>query len=90
VANLVCVQQEINIKIGSKNPNDYVAAIFQQCESGEPIYGVITDPGELGANFQANALPQDQNLYHIDHYEDFLSRRREAMAEKIKRYYQKL
>lgn len=90
VANLVCVQQEINIKIGSKNPNDYMAAIFQQCQTGQPIYGVITDPGELAANFQANALPQDQNLYHIDHYEDFLSRRREAMAEKIKRYYQKL
>ena len=90
VANLVCVQQEINIKIGSKNPNDYMAAIFQQCQTGQPIYGVITDPGELAANFQANALPQDQNLYHIDHYEDFLSRRREAMAEKIKHYYQKL
>lgn len=90
VANLVCVQQEINIKIGSKNPNDYMAAIFQQCQIGQPIYGVITDPGELAANFQANALPQDQNLYHIDHYEDFLSRRREAMAEKIKHYYQKL
>ena len=90
VANLVCVQQEINIKIGSKNPNDYMAAIFQQSQTGQPIYGVITDPGELAANFQANALPQDQNLYHIDHYEDFLSRRREAMAEKIKHYYQKL
>lgn len=90
VANLVCVQQEINIKIGSKNPSDYMAAIFQQCQTSQPIYGVITDPGELAANFQANALPQDQNLYHIDHYEEFLSRRREAMAEKIKRYYQKL
>ena len=90
VANLVCVQQEINIKIGSKNPADYMAAIFQQCETGEPVYGVITDKDELATNFQANALPQDQNLYHIDHYEDFLNRRREAMAEKIKHYYQKL
>ncbi|MBF5056738.1 hypothetical protein Y5W_02032 [Alcanivorax sp. 521-1] len=90
VANLACVQQEINIKIGSKNPVDYVADIFQHCQAGQPLYGVITDPGELAANFQANALPQDQNLYHIDHYEDFLARRREAMAEKIKRYYQKL
>lgn len=90
VANLACVQQEINIKIGSKNPVDYVADIFQHCQAGQPLYGVITDPDELAANFQANALPQDQNLYHIDHYEDFLARRREAMAEKIKRYYQKL
>ncbi len=90
VANLACVQQEINIKIGSKNPVDYVADIFRHCQAGQPLYGVITDPGELAANFQANALPQDQNLYHIDHYEDFLARRREAMAEKIKRYYQKL
>jgi len=90
VANLACVQQEINIKIGSKDPCDYVADIFQHCQAGQPLYGVITDPGELAANFQANALPQDQNLYHIDHYEDFLARRREAMAEKIKRYYQKL
>lgn len=90
VANLACVQQEINIKIGSKDPCNYVADIFQHCQAGQPLYGVITDPAELAANFQANALPQDQNLYHIDHYEDFLARRREAMAEKIKRYYQKL
>ena len=90
VANLACVQQEINIKIGSKDPCDYVADIFQHCQAGQPLYGVITDPDELAANFQANALPQDQNLYHIDHYQDFLARRREAMAEKIKRYYQKL
>ena len=90
VANLVMVQQEINIKIGNRAPIDYMNSVFGQCESGDPVYGVITDRTELLENLAANGLPSELGCYDFDHYDVFLASRRKAMAKKVKDYYWKL
>src|SRR5690606_24885741 len=50
IANYVYVQQEVNIKIGDKAPTDYLAEVFKQCETGQPVYGGINSKEELVKN----------------------------------------
>jgi len=90
VANFVYLQQEVNIKIGNKPPADYINTVFTQCESGEPIYGAITDKEQLLENLIINCLPANIKAYQFDNYEVFLEERRKSMANKIKTYYQSL
>ncbi|TYC63825.1 DUF262 domain-containing protein [Marinobacter sp. BW6] len=87
VANFVYVQQEVNIKIGDKPPASYMETIFGQCETGNPMLGAITDFAKLQENLKANCLPAHLEDYAPERYEEFLSQRRVAMAEKIKGYY---
>jgi len=90
VANFVYLQQEINIKVGDKAPVDYISAVFDQCNTGEAVYGAITELDDLKTNFSSNCLPFDIEEYRFENYEDFLVKRRTLMAEKIKKYYQSL
>jgi hypothetical protein len=90
VANFVYVQQEVNIKIGHKAPTDYIKSVFNQCETGEPVYGAICDIKRLKENLEINCLPEDINEYEYENYENFLLKRRELMSKKIKSYYQAL
>lgn len=90
VANYVYVQQEVNIKIGDRNPAEYMKQVLNQCEQGEANFGAITKADDLTDNLQANCLPEDISLYEFDQYEAFLEWRRKAMAQKIKAYYQGL
>ncbi|OAI20826.1 hypothetical protein A1359_20275 [Methylomonas lenta] len=87
VANFVYLQQEVNIKIGDKAPVEYMKIAFQQCETKEPVYGVITSTEQLKENLKRNCLPTAIEDYEMDNYEQFLVTRRKAMAEKIKAYY---
>lgn len=87
VANFVYLQQEVNIKIGDKAPVEYMKIAFQQCETKEPVYGVITSTEQLNENLKRNCLPTAIEDYEMDNYEQFLVTRRKAMAEKIKAYY---
>ncbi len=90
VANFVYVQQEVNIKIGDKAPIDYINTVFNQCETGEAVYGAICDKNTLKHNLEVNCLPDELADYEYDNYENFLLKRRELMAHKIKSYYQAL
>lgn len=87
VANFVYLQQEVNIKIGDRAPVEYIKIAFQQCETKEPVYGVITSTEQLAENLKRNCLPTAIEDYEMDNYEQFLVTRRKAMAEKIKAYY---
>ena len=87
VANFVYLQQEVNIKIGDRPPADYMKAIFNQCQNGEPVYGAIVSTETLQGNLRANCLPEGLEAYASEEYEAFLANRRVAMAEKIKGYY---
>lgn len=87
VANFVYLQQEVNIKIGDKAPADYMATIFKQCETGEPVLGAITNLDKLQDNLAVNCLPTELESYAPENYEEFLAQRRVAMAEKIRGYY---
>lgn len=90
VANFVYLQQEINIKIGDKEPALYIQEALDQCESYELKYGAINDLEELRLNLEVNSLPTDIILYNLNRYEEFLQDRRIKMASKIKKYYKGL
>lgn len=90
IANFVYLQQEINIKIGKKAPNDYFAQILEQCNSGEVKYGGITDLECLKVNLAQNCIPESIFQMTLDDYPAFLEERRKLMAKKIEAYYNSL
>ena len=87
IANFVYLQQEVNIKIGDKPPVEYIKATYDQCDTQQPVYGVITSKEQLEENLRRNCLPVSLAEYEMDNYEQFLVNRRKAMAQKIKDYY---
>ena len=87
IANYVVMQGEINIAIGNAPPASYFSALWQQCESGRPRYGGITDADELRGNLQAHCIPQGMDKTEVDDYDRFLKERRLLMAGKIRDYY---
>ena len=90
IANYVFLQQEINIKISDNAPSDYMAKVYEQCETKQPIYGGITDVDALAENLRQNCIPVDFERMDIDDYTSFLEQRRQLMAEKMKAYYYSL
>jgi len=90
LANLVYTQQEINIKIGHKEPKDYFKIILKQCNGGSLKYGGITEIKELKENLKQNCVPELIFDATLDDYEKFLEQRRVLMAKKIKEYYKSL
>ncbi len=90
VANFVYLQQEVNIKIGNKPPIEYINSVMEQCDSGHPVYGAITDKEQLIKNLQINCLPVNLDDYQFENYDSFLLERRKRMAKKIKAYYSSL
>lgn len=90
IANFVYLQQEINIKIGKKAPNEYFREILSQCEGGEVKYGGITDLDSLCINLEQNCIPESIFDMTIEHYPEFLEQRRRLIAKKIERYYKSL
>lgn len=87
IANYVFLQQEINIKIGSSAPCEYMPQVYRQCETGEPIYGGIVSSKELKENLRQNCIPTGFESMDIRDYERFLELRRKMIAEKIEAYY---
>lgn len=91
VANYALTQQEINIKIGDKNPAEYFAQVLAQCESGNLIFGGIQNKADLLENFKENCIPVELVLSgSLNDYSLFLAERRVLMAKKIRDYYQQL
>lgn len=90
VANYVYVQQEINIKVGKRSPQEYIGKIRQQCLDGNLVYGGIDNLSEFEQNLEANCIPSNIHEMAFENYQDFLSERRLMMAQKIKTYYQGL
>ncbi len=90
VANYVMLQQEINIAIGDKAPDEYMAKVVEQCETGQLCYGGIADRASLEANLSENCIPPEFLSMTVADYPAFLEKRRARMAEKIRRYYESL
>jgi hypothetical protein len=87
IANYVFMQQEVNISIGNKAPQDYFAEILDQCKGGDLKYGGIASLEELKINLQSNCIPDSIYTMTLEHYDDFLKSRRQLMAEKMRAYY---
>lgn len=86
IANYVMAQSEINIAIGSKEPQKYFNELRSQCNGGESKYGAIKNIDELKENFKMNCIPEEI-LENDLPYENFLEKRRVLMANKIKEYF---
>jgi len=90
IANYALTQSEINIQIGDRAPEDYFGVLKQQCSGGTQKFGAITDRDEMRDNLKMNCIPKYMLDKRIPSYEEFLSDRRQLMAQKIKQYYENL
>ena len=90
IANYVYLQAEINVKISAAAPKDYMSVVLRQCETGEPVYGGITDLGQLRKNLEENCVPEDFAKMGVEDYPRFLEQRRILMARKIRKFYESL
>ena len=91
LANLVVMQKEINIAIGDTAPTKYFLDLQTGCRDGKPPYGVgIDNIDELQANLNAHCIPHTDDPTIFENYEGFLEKRRELMADKIRKYYESL
>jgi hypothetical protein len=84
------MQQEINIKVGSKPPGDYMKAVLESIEAGAMKYGAISSKEDLAINLKENAIPESILSGRVDNFEDFLQERRVMMANIIETYYKRL
>ena len=87
VANYAYTQSEINIKIGKKAPVEYFTDVKEQCNGSDVRYGGISDLDEVLKNMQENCIPKDIFGMTSENYIEFITERRELIAEKIRNYY---
>lgn len=90
IANFVYAQQEINIAIGDKSPDQYMEELLKQCDTKNLKYGNITDKNQLMENLKKHCIPESIFTMNIDNYPAFLLERRHLMAKKIEGYYKSL
>ena len=92
VANYIYTQTEINIQIGKKAPNEYLAYVQDvQCQGGNTKYGGITNIDELKDNLRNDCcLPDNLATMNISNYQEFLNQRRILIAKRLKEYYYSL
>jgi hypothetical protein len=90
IGNYVLAQSEINIAIGDKAPAAYFKHLGEQCEGGKKRYGGISEREDMIANLRMSAIPEPMLDGDIPEYEDFLELRRQLMAAKMRRYFEKL
>ena len=87
IANYVYMQSEINIKVGNNAPCEYFKGIINQIETNNKLISGISSQDQLNENLISNCVPLDIMQMSINDYSDFLSKRRQLMAEKIRDYY---
>jgi len=90
IANFVLAQSEINIAIGDKAPEKYFSELAEQCAGGKKKYGGITNLADMKANLLMHCLPESLLDGEIPAYDDFLEKRRQLMALKIKQWFEVL
>ena len=90
IANYAYLQTEINIKISDDAPKEYMSVVLEQIETGQGVYGGITNRDELKKNLEMNCIPEGFENMSIEDYPRFLDARRKLMAKKIKAYYESL
>ena len=88
--NYAFLDRPVNESIGKKAPNEYFKIAREQCDTKVIKCGSITELEELKRNLAMNCVPED--VWEMDHtrYAEFLEKRRQLMAEKIRKYYYSL
>ena len=80
----------VNKSIGKKAPNVYFPEARKQCETGICTIGSIMDYDKLIENLRTNCVPEEVFDMDYHRYTEFLEKRREMMAKKIRNYYESL
>lgn len=89
-ANYVYLDTPVNISIGKKAPKEYFSVAFEQCKTGVIKIGSIIDLGQLKNNLIVNCIPEEIMNMDYSIYLEFIEKRKELMAQKIKHYYNNL
>lgn len=89
-ANYVYLDTPVNISIGKKAPKEYFSVAFEQCETGVIKIGSIIDLEQLKNNLIVNCIPEEIKNMDYSNYLEFIEKRKELMAQKIKHYYNNL
>ena len=97
VANYTFTEQQINIKLGNLAPKEYMAKVVDEIKvkeiaikdnkSYESEYSSIKSQDVLIDNKALNCVPKSLDTSDHTHYNEFLSQRRQLMAQKIKAFY---
>lgn len=90
IANFVRMQTEINIGVGARAPEVYFKELADQCQGGPLRYGGITEVEAMRHNLQLHCIPLEMLDGQIPSFDDFLGRRRELMAAKIRSWFESL
>lgn len=90
VANYAYLEKRINIKIADRRPGDYFTEALTACAEGAAYFGDIAKVDDLYANMAENCIPEDIFDMGAEDYGQFLFRRRQLMAAKIKDYFKGL
>ncbi len=90
-ANFVFLDRPVNISVGKKAPNIYLQEAKNRCIEGiTDQSGLINDLDKFYTNLEMNCVPQEAIDMDYNSYDIFLKKRRELMAEKIRKYYYSL
>ena len=90
VANYTFLDTQVNIKVGSKSPKEYLGLADNQCQTKQIIIGSIEDKDQLDQNLMTNSIPLDLYDFDYSNYQEFLKLRREMMAKKLRKFYESI
>lgn len=91
VANYVVLNRPTNISIGKKSPSVYMHEILDALRRGQPSgYTNITTDEELQKNMRMNCIPDGFADMDYTAYDNFITARRQLMAEKIRHWFETL
>ncbi|QNE89018.1 DUF262 domain-containing protein [Corynebacterium incognita] len=87
VANYALTETQVNVRIGNRQPAEYMSAVEAQINNGALTLGEISTAEGLAENLKENAIPASLKNTTYENYEDFLNARRQLMSQALKEYY---
>ncbi|MDR2652970.1 MAG: hypothetical protein LBC68_11795, partial [Prevotellaceae bacterium] len=90
IANYAFLDKPINNAIGKQSPNQYFARVENQCSTKQQVYGNIVEKELLDKNYDENCIPPNISSMTFADYDNFLSLRKNLIAQKIRKYYNSL
>lgn len=90
VANYIYLDTQVNKAISDDAPCVYFTKVKEQCKNKTVSLGNICDDALLAVNLAENCIPQDVDTMTVGDYDTFLNKRRNLMAELVKKYYRGL
>ena len=90
VANFTYLDTTTNIAVSDDEPCQYFTKVWNQCETGNYVIGNLKSEEAIKKNLADNCIPVEIKNWTFEKYEEFLAERRKLMAEKIRKYYEKL